>query len=94
MTRIAIRPCPQQEAEKLRLGGVHPVLARLYAARGLNDPGELSSELAALIQPSGLLHIDRAAEFLGDSIATGKRMVIVAGTRGVPGGREHMGEHP
>jgi len=78
MTRIAIRPCPSQEAELLRQGGVHPVLARLFAARGLNNPAELSSELGALIQPSGLLHIDRAAEFLADSIAAGKRMVIVA----------------
>jgi single-stranded-DNA-specific exonuclease len=78
MTRIAIRPCPPQETELLRQGGVHPVLARLYAARGLSNPGELSSELAALIQPSGLLHIDRAAEFLADAIAAGKRMVIVA----------------
>ena len=78
MTRIAIRPCPSQEAELLRQGGVHPVLARLFAARGLNNPAELSSELGALIQPSGLLHIDRAAEFLADSIAARKRMVIVA----------------
>ena len=78
MTRIAIRPCPPREAELLREGGIHPVLARLYAARGLSDPGELSSELGALIQPSGLLHIDRAAQFLADSIAAGKRMVIVA----------------
>lgn len=78
MTRIAIRPCPQREADILRQGGVHPVLARLFAARGLSDPGELSSELAALMQPSGLLHIDHAAVFLADSIAAGKRMCIVA----------------
>ena len=78
MTRIAIRPCPQREAEQLRQGGIHPVLARLYAARGLSDPQQLSSELAALIQPSGLLHIDRAAEFLADAIAARRRMVIVA----------------
>ena len=78
MTRIAIRPCPPNDAELLRQGGIHPVLARLYAARGLNNPAELASELAALMQPSGLLHIDRAAEFLADSIAAGKRMVVVA----------------
>ncbi|WP_374583299.1 single-stranded-DNA-specific exonuclease RecJ [Pseudoduganella sp.] len=78
MTRIAIRPCPQRETDLLRQGGIHPVLARLYAARGLSDPGDLSSELAALMQPSGLLHIDRAAVFLADSIAAGKRMCIVA----------------
>jgi single-stranded-DNA-specific exonuclease len=62
----------------LRQGGVHPVLARLYASRGLTDPKDLSSELAALMQPSGLLHIDAAAVFLADSIAARKRMVIVA----------------
>lgn len=78
MTRITTRPCPFREAEMLRQGGIHPVLARLFAARGLTDPKELSSELGALILPSGLLHIDRAAAFLADAIAAGKRMVIVA----------------
>jgi single-stranded-DNA-specific exonuclease len=47
MTRIATRPCPFRHAEMLRQGGVHPVLARLYAARGLPTPRELSSELTA-----------------------------------------------
>jgi single-stranded-DNA-specific exonuclease len=78
MTRIAIRSCPERETEMLRQGGVHPVLARLFASRGLTDPKDLSSELAALMQPSGLLHIDAAAAFLADSIAARKRMVIVA----------------
>jgi single-stranded-DNA-specific exonuclease len=78
MTRIAIRPCPFRTSEMLRQGGIHPVLARLYASRGLTDPRELSSELAALIPPPGLLHIDAAAVFLADSIAARKRMVIVA----------------
>jgi single-stranded-DNA-specific exonuclease len=78
MTRIAIRPCPFRTSEMLRQGGIHPVLARLYAARGLTDARELSSELAALIPPPGLLHIDAAAVFLADSIAARKRMVIVA----------------
>jgi len=78
MTRIAIRPCPRHESDMLREGGVHPVLARLFASRGLTDPKDLSSDLAALMQPSGLLHIDSAAVFLADSIAARKRMVIVA----------------
>ncbi|MFD2367286.1 single-stranded-DNA-specific exonuclease RecJ [Pseudoduganella sp. GCM10020061] len=78
MTRITTRPSPFRTTELLRQGGVHPVLARLYAARGLADPRELSSELASLIAPAGLLHIDKAAEFLADAIAANKRMVIVA----------------
>jgi single-stranded-DNA-specific exonuclease len=78
MTRIATRPCSFRTSEMLRQGGVHPVLARLYAARGLTDARELSSELAALMAPSGLLHIDVAAVFLADAIGAGKKMVIVA----------------
>ncbi|MDP3671998.1 MAG: single-stranded-DNA-specific exonuclease RecJ [Telluria sp.] len=78
MTRITTRPCSFRTSEMLRQGGIHPVLARLYASRGLSDPRELSSELNALIAPSGLLHIDVAAAFLADAIAAGKKMVIVA----------------
>jgi single-stranded-DNA-specific exonuclease len=78
MTRISTRTFPFRESEMLRQNGVHPVLARLYAARGLTDVKELSSELAAMIPPSGLLHIDAAAVFLADAIAAHKRMVIVA----------------
>jgi single-stranded-DNA-specific exonuclease len=78
MTKIATRPYPFRTSEMLRQGGIHPVLARLYAARGLIDAKELSNELAALIAPAGLLHINAAAVFLADAIAAGKRMVIVA----------------
>ena len=78
MTRIATRPYPFRESEMLRQKGVHPVLARLYAARGLFDVKELASELAALIAPSGLLHIDAAAVFLADAIAAQKKLVVVA----------------
>jgi single-stranded-DNA-specific exonuclease len=78
MTRIATRPYPFRTAEMLRQQGIHPVLARLYAARGLVDANELTSELTALIAPSGLLHIDAAAAFLADAIEARKKLVIVA----------------
>jgi single-stranded-DNA-specific exonuclease len=78
MTRIATRACSFRSSELLRQSGVHPVLARVYAARGLTDARELSSELGALMAPAGLLHIDLAAQFLADAIKAGKKMVIVA----------------
>jgi single-stranded-DNA-specific exonuclease len=78
MTRIAVRPYPFRAAELLRQQGVHPVLARLYAARGLQDARELNDELSALLQPSGLRRIDAAAVFLADAIAARKKLVIVA----------------
>lgn len=78
MTRITTRSYSFRTAELLRQQGVHPVLARLYAARGLSDMRELSCELASLIAPTGLLHIDAAAAFLADAIAARKKLVIVA----------------
>ena len=78
MIRINTRRYQARDAEKLIRDGVHPVLARVFAARGLLDAKELNSELSGLIPPSGLLHIDAAAEYLADAIAAGKKMVIVA----------------
>lgn len=78
MTRLATRSYSYRHAELLRQQGVHPVLARVYAARGLVDASELSSELSSLIAPAGLLHIDAAAVFLANAIDARKKMVVVA----------------
>lgn len=78
MIRITTRPYSPQDADNLIAAGIHPVLARVYAARGLLTSKELASELSSLIPPSGLLHIDAAAVYLADAIAAGKKMVIVA----------------
>ena len=78
MTRLSARPYAIRDAEYLAQQGLHPVLARLLAARGLYDPRDLSTELDALIKPDVLTHVDRAAIFLADAIDAGRRMVIVA----------------
>jgi len=78
MTRIATRGYPYRASEMLRQAGVHPVLARLFAARGLTDVRELSADLSALTEPSSMMHLDAAAYFLADAIAAGKKMVVVA----------------
>jgi single-stranded-DNA-specific exonuclease len=62
----------------LRQGGIHPVLARVFASRGLTDPRELASELQALLPPAALLRIDAAAAYLADAIQSHKKMTIVA----------------
>ena len=69
MTRIATRPYAFRTSEMLRQQGIHPVLARLYAARGLTDRRELASDLTAMFPPSGLRQINDAAVFLADAIA-------------------------
>ncbi|MDR6739083.1 single-stranded-DNA-specific exonuclease RecJ [Herbaspirillum huttiense F1] len=78
MIRVTTRSYDISQAEHLIAEGVHPVLARVYAARGLSTARELASELNALIAPSGLLHIEAAAIYLADAIAERKKLVIVA----------------
>ncbi|MEN2671481.1 single-stranded-DNA-specific exonuclease RecJ [Herbaspirillum huttiense] len=78
MIRVTTRSYDISQAEQLIAEGVHPVLARVYAARGLSTARELASELNALIAPSGLLHIEAAASYLADAIAERKKLVIVA----------------
>lgn len=78
MTRIQTRSFHTRDAEQLQLTGIHPVLARIFAARGVKQKQELSHDLPSLLPPSGLLHITDAAIYLADAIAAGKKMVIVA----------------
>jgi single-stranded-DNA-specific exonuclease len=55
-----------------------PVLARIYAARGIRDAAELDHSLAALPGFATFAHIDAAAERLALAIARGQRVVVVA----------------
>ena len=68
------------EADRLRLqnAGVHPLLARLYAARRIGSASELAQDFAHLLPPAALLHADHAARLLADAIAAQKRLLIVA----------------
>ena len=77
-TRIVTRPVSPRTNDQLVREGLHPVLARVCAARGINHRGELDDKLAGLIPPSGLLNAERAGTLLADAIAAGKRMLIVA----------------
>src|SRR6266850_442736 len=78
MSQITTRPVPLRVHDQLVREGLHPVLARVCAARGINRRGELEDALSGLIPPSDLLNADRAAALLADAIAAGKRMLIVA----------------
>jgi single-stranded-DNA-specific exonuclease len=75
---IIPRDIPPRAVWALEQAGVHPLLARLYAARGVSSKEELDESLAKLLPPSALLGIDRAATLLADAIAQDKRLCIVA----------------
>ncbi|OGT84701.1 MAG: single-stranded-DNA-specific exonuclease RecJ [Gammaproteobacteria bacterium RIFCSPLOWO2_02_FULL_61_13] len=78
MTRITLRRTRAAVEEHLVSEGVHPVLARLFASRGVDKRRDIDSGLDALLPPEGLLGIGRAAALLADAIAAQQRILIVA----------------
>jgi len=76
--KLLIREVPPRSAWALEQAGIHPLLARLYAARGVLGPDELDDALAKLLPPSGLLGAQAAARMLADAIAANRRLCIVA----------------
>ena len=76
--KITIRDIPPRAAWTLEQAGVHPLLARLYAARGVNAMDELDDGLNRLLPPAGLLGNTDAASLLADAIAQDKRLCVVA----------------
>ncbi|CAB3771036.1 single-stranded-DNA-specific exonuclease RecJ [Paraburkholderia solisilvae] len=78
MIRIVTRACPPADAEALTRHGLHPVLARLYAARGVCLPDEIETGLARLVPPAALGGCETAAAMLADAIEARRRMLVVA----------------
>jgi len=62
----------------LEAAGLSPVLARIYAARGIGSAADLDHSLAALPNPATLRGIEAAAARLTRAIARRERIVIVA----------------
>ncbi|WP_087667697.1 single-stranded-DNA-specific exonuclease RecJ [Caballeronia humi] len=78
MTRIITRASSPADAEVLMRHGLHPVIARLYASRGVSSPDEIEIELKKLHAPVGLKGCDEAAVVLADALAQKRRMLVVA----------------
>ena len=76
--KIIARDIPPRAAWALEQAGVHPLLAQLYAARGVSSAAELDDGLARLLPPAGLHGIQTAAVLLADAIAQDLRLCIVA----------------
>jgi len=75
---ITLRDAPPRAAWALEQAGVHPLLARLFAARGVRSAEELDDALGRLLPPGELRGADAAAQLLADAIAQRRRICIVA----------------
>ena len=76
--RIVERRIPETYRKNLLSEGIHPLLARLYAARSIRSAAELRYEPRALLAPQSMRGIQAAARLLADAIEARKRLLIVA----------------
>ena len=76
--KIVAREIPPRAAWALEQAGVHPLLARLFAARGVAAKDELDDGLARLLPPAGMKGTTEAAVLLADAMAQNKKLCIVA----------------
>lgn len=64
--------------QRLHSAGCSPLLARLWAARGIEDANELRLDWSALIPPHRLSHVQEAAKVLANAIDQKQRLLIIA----------------
>jgi single-stranded-DNA-specific exonuclease len=76
--KIQVRDVPPRSLWALQQAGIHPLLAQLYAARGVHGPDELDDGLARLLPPPSLKGTREAAILLADAMAAGKKICVVA----------------
>nr|WP_242444394.1 single-stranded-DNA-specific exonuclease RecJ [Advenella sp. S44] len=76
--KITARPVNPDYEKQLQESGIHALLARLWAARGVASSQQTRLSWADLINPSELSQADRAAAILADAIAAKQKLLIVA----------------
>jgi single-stranded-DNA-specific exonuclease len=75
---LLTRDVPPRTAYALEQSGVHPLLARLFAARGVKTADDLDDGVGRLLLPTALRGGAEAAVLLADAIEQGKRLCVVA----------------
>ena len=76
--KIVVRPYSEVDQRALERAGVHPVLARVYAARRIRSSDELAYDSSRLLPPALLANAEQAAVLLADAVAARRRILIVA----------------
>jgi single-stranded-DNA-specific exonuclease len=78
MSKITQRPYPADTTLRLVQSGVAPLLARIYAARGIAEPAQLDTDIKHLLPFALLKNAEMMAGLLADAIASQKKLLIVA----------------
>jgi len=69
---VTTRSAPSASIAALTGAGVPPLLARLYAARGVTSPRQLATDFGGLVPLARMHNLERMATLLADAI-TGAR---------------------
>lgn len=75
--KIISRPINQIAAQQLAEAGINPILARLFAARGIESIEQLETTLSLLIPPEKLTHNTQMAKFLANMITENKKLLVI-----------------
>lgn len=78
MPNIVPRTYSEDATQHLASGGIAPLLARIYAARGITEAVQLETGLNRLLPYTQLKNAQRMAVLLADAIAAQRRLLIVA----------------
>jgi len=78
MSKIAQRPYSAPLAQQLVAAGIAPLLARLYAARGIADASQLDTDIKRLLPFNLLKNARQMGKLLADAIAANKKILVVA----------------
>ena len=78
MLNLTVRNPHPRATEHLTKAGIPPLLARLYAARGIQDSQQIRHTLHQLEPYGSLMQIDAAATRLADAIARQEKILVVA----------------
>src|SRR5699024_1941557 len=68
----------ERHRHTLEQAGIHPLLARLWAARGVNTTEQTETAWKHMLAPQQLNGVQDAAAVLADAIADGKRLLVIA----------------
>jgi single-stranded-DNA-specific exonuclease len=78
MPAITTRPVAAAAEAALTQSGVHPLLAQVYAARGIDSATQLDTALERLHAPATMRNLAQMATLLADAMAANKKLLIVA----------------
>lgn len=77
MTTIKQRDYPQSAVDELQQAGLPPLLAKLFAARGVQDAAAVGVSLGQLLAPDTLTNNAQMAVLLANAILAGKKLLVV-----------------